>query len=125
MIVDNEKPLKDWTLGELQDRCNETSCKECFVPKRHGGLCGLNNPPWNWELEGPPRWTADDIEGAKAIKRLYPNTVKVERYKEADGMIKFICGGCYYTGHSGLLPGLALEECVALQEILDAETMKE
>lgn len=121
MTMDDKRPLSEWTLGELQLHCKRVECRKCFVAEMFGGACNFEDlPPCSWGLTDPPRWTQDDVEDAKAIKRIYPYATRVERYT-ADGMIKLICRGSYYTGYSHLLPSLALGECVDLQEILDAD----
>lgn len=62
------KPLKDWTLGELQKYCKITQCVDCCI----GLWCkNLDECPSEWDFSEPPRWTEQDKEDAKAIKRIY------------------------------------------------------
>lgn len=121
MTTTNKKPLKDWTLGELQVHCNDANCDKCVW--RDATLCAFSEClPREWDLTDPPRWTRDDVEDAKAIKRIYSKLVFVERRERTNGTIVFIFedGGEIYAPPESF-PNLNLGECVPLQEILDAE----
>ena len=75
-----DKPLKDWTLGELKEYCG-TAVYQC-----HKGICPFKNicdritsenqgdhvVPGDWDLTDKPRFTEQEVERAKAIKVLYP-----------------------------------------------------
>lgn len=83
--ADMEKPLKDWTLGELKEWCyqyrkahTDKPCEQtCPIYQR--GICCRE---WvhEWDLEEKPRWTEQEVERAKAIKVLWPeaNTIKAD-----------------------------------------------
>ena len=83
--ADMEKPLKDWTLGELKEGCyqyrkahTDKPCEQtCPIYQR--GICCRE---WvhEWDLEEKPRWTEQEVERAKAIKVLWPeaNTIKAD-----------------------------------------------
>lgn len=70
------KPLKDWTLGEIQAECKKHGGKHTgCVFWDGGGYCLLEERldktyPEAWDLSEPPRWTEQDKEDAKALKRL-------------------------------------------------------
>lgn len=118
--MDNKKPLREWTLGELQAHCNDANCDKCVW--RDATDCAFAGcPPCEWNLTDPPSWTREDIEDAKAVKRIYPCAVKVERSKAKRGMVNLITEDWYYAVHRRLFPSLVPGECVPLQEILDAE----
>lgn len=80
-----DKPLKDWTLGELKEWCyqygkahTDKPCEQtCPIYQR--GICCRE---WvhEWDLEEKPRWTEQEVERAKAIKVLWPeaNTIKAD-----------------------------------------------
>ena len=70
-----DKPLKDWTMGELQEWCyqyrkahTDKPCEQsCPIYQR--GICRCE---WvyEWDLEGKPRFTQQEVEDAKYIKRI-------------------------------------------------------
>lgn len=76
-----DKPLKDWTLGELKEWCyqyrkahTDKPCEQtCPIYQRW--ICCRE---WvhEWDLEEKPRWTEQEVERAKAIKLIYPNAEK-------------------------------------------------
>lgn len=133
--MDNKKPLRYWTLEELKRSCQEnvgpTGCMSrcpfksiCDILCGEDGVPEMDVVPGDWDLTDPPRWTRDDIEDAKAIKRLYPKTVQVERNEEARGTI-VLCynNGMKHYGVTGAISSLKPGESVPLQEILDAEEL--
>lgn len=121
-----DKLLKDWTLGEVQEHCKVTTCKECFIHEFYGGECEFScNAPIDWELIEPSHWSQKDIEDAKAIKRLRPHTlrIKVTRNVIEAAVTTFDNrgGGTMVWCHCDVFPSLKTGECVDLQKILDAE----
>ena len=73
------KPLKDWTLGEVQKYCKITQCVDCCI----GLWCkNIGEVPSEWDLSEPPRWTEQDKEDAKALKRMIKNAHHVRRCVE-------------------------------------------
>ena len=80
------KPLSEWTLGEIKQRCD--SC--CAIPddcvgcpaRRANGDCAIGEPFGYWDLSEPPRWTEQDVEDAKALKRMIKNAHHVRRCVE-------------------------------------------
>ena len=65
-----DKPLKEWTLEEVQEYCDEHECGFCELFQRRD--CLLNSSPDKWDLSEKPRFTEQEVERAKAIKVLYP-----------------------------------------------------
>ena len=69
------KPLKEWTLGELKEWCyqyrkshtNKPCEQTCPIYQRW--ICCRE---WvhEWDLEEKPRWTEQEVEDARAVKRL-------------------------------------------------------
>ena len=69
-----DKPLKDWTMGELQEWCyqyrkahTDKPCEQaCPIYQR--GICRCE---WvyEWGLEGKPRFTQQEVEDAKILAR--------------------------------------------------------
>ena len=73
------KPLSEWTLGEVQKYCKNTQCGDCCI----GLWCeNMNKGPSDWDLSEPPRWTEQDKEDAMMIKRLIPWANQVNRGME-------------------------------------------
>lgn len=85
-----DKPLKDWTLGELQEWCyqyrkahTDKPCEQaCPIYQR--GICRCE---WvhEWDLDEKPRFTEQEVEVAKAIRLIYPTAYRLE---EADPLIR-------------------------------------
>ena len=68
-----DKPLKDWTLGEVKECCSKygTCVSECPFSTKNK-LCRITSYPCDWVLSEKPRWTEQEVERAKAIKVLWP-----------------------------------------------------
>ena len=75
-----DKPLKDWTLGELKGYCYRAP-HDCIGCKVKGGRnnCPFDGEPAKWDLDERPRFTEQEVEAAKAIKTLFPCAVSVKR----------------------------------------------
>lgn len=77
-----DKPLKDWTLGEIKRCCVESkqNCEKCPVSGEYKTTsdCKLAIFPAHWDLDDKPRFTQQEVERAKAIKVLWPeiNAIK-------------------------------------------------
>lgn len=66
-----DKPLKDWTLGEVKAECEKHTahCVGCPLWTDAAGCrldtsCYRDNDPKIWDLSEPPRWTEQDKEDA-------------------------------------------------------------
>ena len=87
-----DKPLKDWTLGELKTECEaHNGCVGChfegsaFCTQKCTELC-----PSKWDLSEKPRFTQQEVERAKAIKVLYPEICYI---KNDDGWLRGLTKG--------------------------------
>ena len=82
--VNMDKPLKDWTLGEIKRCCVESkqNCEKCPVSGEYKTTsdCKLAIFPAHWDLDDKPRFTEQEVERAKAIKVLWPetNAIKID-----------------------------------------------
>ena len=114
-----DKPLKDWTLGELKTECEaHNGCVGChfegsaFCTQKCTELC-----PSKWDLSEKPRFTEQEVEVAKAIKLLFPDVVKVCRFS---GVVKAECengsGECMIGAE--LLPSIQNHQSYTLDEII-------
>ncbi len=77
-----DKPLKEWTLGECMGECSKLTyrglaCEQCPLNK----ICG--NAVDEWDLSEKPRWTQQEVEDAKTIKRILLATgIRRNRYED-------------------------------------------
>jgi hypothetical protein len=119
------KPLKDWTLAEVQEHCKATGCCKC--PFQSCDVeCALSKcvPSW-WDLTDLPRFTEQEVEDAKVLMRAFPsgNYTQVHRHK-AD--IK-LCLKCEDNPYKTILldyamfPSVKEGETVSLAEIAGCE----
>lgn len=80
-----DKPLKDWTLGECKAWCekNDGECpKGCPIER----ICDLmEQSPAMLDLDDEPRFTEQEVEDAKAIKRLLTEYTGVKRVEHRWG----------------------------------------
>ena len=117
------KPLKDWTLGEIKQRCD--SC--CAIPedcvgcpaRRANGDCAIGEPFGYWDLSEPPRWTEQDKEDARKIKAVFPGRYDPDVCRLEGGELKFYPAP--WLGvliNDALLPSLKPGETVTLDEII-------
>jgi hypothetical protein len=116
-----DKPLKEWTLGELKEWCyqyrkshtNKPCEQTCPIYQRW--ICCRE---WvhEWDLEEKPRWTEQEVERAKAIKLIYPNAEKLElipcviRVYTDIGTIAYL--------HTDLFPSMKNGQISTLDEII-------
>ena len=75
-----DKPLKDWTLGEVKAYCQQNaSCKGCDMLRQSGYECRFSGGPCLWDLSETPRFTQQDIEDAKTIRRIFGRDGTIKR----------------------------------------------
>lgn len=87
--MNTNKPLSEWTLGEVKAECEKHTahCVGCPLWTDAAGCrldtsCYRDNDPKQWDLSEPPRWTEQDKEDAKALKRMIKNAHHVRRCVE-------------------------------------------
>ena len=125
-----DKPLKDWTLGELSDYCKKVvdpdgNCFNCEA-KKHIGLCPFEETaPCDWDFEVKPRFTQQEVEDAKAIKRMFGADNFTHIQKDETGRPAMVgCptgddNGWFFVGlEGGRFPSLRPRETVTLDEII-------
>lgn len=84
-------PLKDWTLAEVRGHCKEqrdtpARCTGCKIQKycdQYFGRKGDATSPKYWDFEEKPRWTQQEVEDAKAVKRVFGRDGTVKRHDAA------------------------------------------
>ena len=77
-----DKPLKDWTLGECKQWCarHEECPEKCPIES----FCDmLKEEPATMDLSGKPRFTEQDVEDAKAVKRVFGRDGTIKRLNKA------------------------------------------
>ena len=123
-----DKPLKDWTFSEVQEYCKKqrnTSerCSSCKIKKfcdKYLGKKGESASPKYWDLSEPSRWTEQEVEDAKAIRRIMSEYTDIVRKKDGCVTHLFLTSEDVedYFLDSGLFPSLRPGETVKLDEII-------
>nr|DAD70897.1 MAG TPA: hypothetical protein [Siphoviridae sp. ctvok7] len=123
-----DKPLKDWTLGELKTECEaHNGCVGChfegsaFCTQKCTELC-----PSKWDLSEKPRFTEQEVEDAKTIKRMFGADNFTHIHKDEDGWPEMMdgpgedgnVGWCSIGMEEGMFPSLRPNETVTLDEII-------
>ena len=118
-----DKPLKEWTLGELKEWCyqyrkahtNKPCEQTCPIYQR--GICCRE---WvhEWDLEEKPRWTEQEVEDAKYIKRIL-KVDSVRRNIYGNGLIAMKSDNTVsIVVNSEMLPSIHPGQSVTLDEII-------
>ena len=114
-----DKPLKDWTLGEIKRCCVESkqNCEKCPVSGEYKTTsdCKLAIFPAHWDLDDKPRFTQQEVERAKAIKVLWPDAKGI-RKMEMMGPVHIV-GTAVWVGHDNF-PSLEPERTIKLDKII-------
>ena len=121
-----DKPLKDWTLGELKEYCG-TAVYQC-----HKGICPFKNicdritsenqgdhvVPGDWDLTDHPRFTEQEVEDAKYIKRILKVDL-VRRNQYGNGLVaKRDNGSVSVVVNSEMFPSIRSGQSYTLDEII-------
>ena len=126
-----DKPLKDWTLRELKAWCyqygsthTESPCEQT-CPMYHRGICSRE---WvhEWDLDEKPRFTEQEVEDAKTIKRMFGTDRFTHIHKDEDGRTEMMdgpgedwtIGWCSIGMEEGMFPSIRPGETVTLDEII-------
>lgn len=125
-----DKPLKDWTLGEAKEYCtsrNGNCADDCIFSKKGIGMvCGIAPKPVWWTLPEKPRFTEQEVEDAKAIKRMFGDDNFTHIRKDEDGLCEMMdgpgddpnVGWCAIGMEEGMFPSIRPGETVILDEII-------
>ena len=108
-----DKPLKDWTLGELKFECaTRKGCDGChFHGSRFCGKTGAGCPA-DWDLSERPRFTEQEVEDAETVLRVFGRNDTVKRTSE--GAISF--GGIILNAQ--MFPAIQPGQSYTLDEII-------
>ncbi len=116
-----DKPLKDWTLGEVKEYCasrNGNCADDCILSRKGIGMvCEVAPKPAWWTLADKPRFTEQEVERAKAIRLLYKDAEKIQ---ECDPVAKILNNydSVIAQVDTGIFPSLRPGETVTLDEII-------
>ena len=125
-----DKPLKDWTLGEAKEYCtsrNGNCADDCIFSKKGIGMvCGIAPKPVWWTLPEKPRFTKQEVEDAKTIKRMFGADNFTHIHKDEDGWPEMMdgpgedgtIGWCSIGMEEGMFPSIRPGETVSLDEII-------
>lgn len=117
-----DKPLKDWTLGELTEYCERNvsengNCVNCDL-QTGIGYCPFDGTPSDWDLDQKPRFTEQEAEEAKAVKILFPRATHLRRIRPNEP-VSALSNECFVVNiNSELFPSLRPGETVTLDEII-------
>lgn len=128
-----DKPLKDWTLVECKQWCYKHG-SECPEKCPIEDFCKqLQHEPAKWDLDEKPRFTEQEVEDAKAIKRMFGDDNFTHIHKDEDGLCKMMdgpgddpnVGWCAIGMEEGMFPSIRPGETVTLDEIIGEAYAKE
>lgn len=105
----NTKPLSEWTLAEVKAECEKYAmcspeCRAYNDKLERAIACRARFAPSAWDLSEPPRWTEQDKEDARALKRLIANASYVWRssegsnpklYDKYEDFVSVLCLDCF------------------------------
>lgn len=121
-----DKPLKDWTMGEVEKLCSDLG-KDCDgCPFSAPDYCKVNGQPRDWDLRDKPRFTEQEVEDAKTIKRMFGADNFTHIHKDEDGWPEMMdgpgedgnVGWCSIGMEEGMFPSIRPGETVTLDEII-------
>ena len=125
-----DKPLKDWTLWEAKEYCksrNGNCADDCIFSKKGIGMvCGIAPKPVWWTLPEKPRFTQQEVEDAKTIKRMFGADNFTHIRKDQFGLCEMMdgpgddpnVGWCAIGMEEGMFPSLRPGETITIDEII-------
>ena len=115
-----DKPLKDWTLGELKTECEaHNGCVGChfegsaFCTQKCTELC-----PSKWDLSEKPRFTEQEAEATKAVKVLFPCTTHLIQFQPNEPVSAKAGDAFVVNLNSVLFPSIQPGKPYTLEEII-------
>ena len=118
-----DKPLKDWTLEECKAYCSEKYGAACFNDDEINDCvlekCGLCcSEPKDMDLLGKPRFTEQEVEDAKYIKRILKVDL-VSRNQYGNGLVaKRDDDSVSVVVNSEMFPSIRPGQSYSLDEII-------
>ena len=115
------KPLSEWTLGEIKAECEKHECCTVECPAyrlENERRCRIKYPPNTWNLSEPLRWTEQDKEDARALKKLIPGAHHIWRYSTSSSLQLYDKYNNYILPLNNCFATLPLRERATLDEII-------
>jgi len=112
-----DKPLKDWTLEEVKECCSKhgTCVSECPFSTKNK-LCRMTSNPCDWDLTDKPRWTQQEVEDAKTIKRVFGRDGAIRRTPNLGERSTLVFDHLYIN--EDLFPSIKPGQSYTLDEII-------
>lgn len=112
-----DKPLKDWTLEEVKECCSKygTCVSECPFSAKNK-LCRMTSNPCDWDLTDKPRWTQQEVEDAKTIKRVFGRDGAIRRTPNLGERSTLVFDHLYIN--EDLFPSIQPGQSYTLDEII-------
>lgn len=126
--MDNQKPIADWTLGEIQEYCkSHTACHDCRLMGYEMASCKLAGPASRWDLTEKPHFTDQEVEAAKVLLAGGIEIVERSEYSDADLHARsFVLGDREHRRGwnipKELFPSLVLRQSVKLSDIIGGQS---
>lgn len=115
-----DKPLKDWTLGEIKRCCVESkqNCEKCPVSGEYKTTsdCKLAIFPAHWDLDDKPRFTQQEVEDAKTILKVFGRKGIIKRYHFCGDPSTLTFDNLYINQY--LFPSIKPDQEYTLDEII-------
>ena len=114
-----DKPLRDWTLGEVEAHCQQKArCKDCDMLRKNGYECRFSGWPYLWDLSDKPRFTEQEVEAAKAVKVLFPCTTHLIQFQPNEPVSAKAGDAFVVNLNSVLFPNIQPGKPYTLDEII-------
>ena len=114
-----DKPLRDWTLGEVEAHCQQKArCKDCDMLRKNGYECRFSGGPYLWDLSDKPRFTEQEVEAAKAVKVLFPCTTHLIQFQPNEPVSAKAGDAFVVNLNSVLFPNIQPGKPYTLDEII-------
>ena len=115
-----DKPLKDWTLGEVKEYCasrNGNCADDCILSRKGIGMvCEVAPKPAWWTLADKPRFTQQEVEDAKTIKRVFGRDGAIRRTPNLGERSTLVFDHLYIN--EDLFPSIQPGQSYTLDEII-------
>lgn len=117
------KPLAEWTLAEVKAECEKYAvcspeCRAYNDKLERAIACRARFVPSAWDLSEPPRWTEQDKEDARALRRLIPDAYILYRYSANTFLKLYDRDDNFIMNLNDCFPVLPLGKKVTLYEII-------
>jgi hypothetical protein len=117
-----DKPLKDWTVGELMQYCNsQDGCSDCDFYDENCKCVFFNNSPNGWYDPRKPKFTEQEREDAKSLLKMFGKHISLANKGAGVRLIDDRVGGMYIYLKEGTFPSISYGKFYTLAEIAGCE----